>query len=153
MSKSRSKGYIYGTPICIKGGGGSWTIGIPDSVGTHKSRATARRPPSREAATGATCPRSGLWHFCNTVSTMQQSTVPGPRPAKRARRRESRAAAIEGGRPRSGRGPSTPGAQPMRVQRRRACDTMSHWHIAFRWSRFVDREEIYLSIDLTIIMG
>ena len=93
MSKSRSKGCFFGTPICIKGDGGSRTIGILDPLGTHRSRATARRPPSREAARAAPGPRSGLWHLCNTVSTMQQSTVPGPRPAKRARRMESRAAA------------------------------------------------------------
>ena len=47
MSKSRSKGYIYGTPYIIRGDGGSRTIGILDRFGTHWSRATARRPEPR----------------------------------------------------------------------------------------------------------
>ena len=47
MSKSRSKGYVYGTPYIIRGDGGSRTIGILDRFGTHWSRATARRPEPR----------------------------------------------------------------------------------------------------------
>jgi hypothetical protein len=47
MSKSRSKGYIYGTPYIIRGDGGSRTIGILDRFGTHWRSATARRPEPR----------------------------------------------------------------------------------------------------------
>ena len=82
MSKSRSKGYIYGTPYIIRGDGGSRTIGILDRFGTHWSRATARRPEPRSGER-ATCPRSGRWHLCNTVTTMQHLIYSRP-PAREA---------------------------------------------------------------------
>jgi hypothetical protein len=87
MSKSRSKGYIYGTPYIIRGCGGSRTIGILDRFGTHWRSATARRPEPRSGER-ATCPRSGLWHLCNSVSTIQH-LVYSRHPAREAGTRAS----------------------------------------------------------------
>ena len=87
MSKSRSKGYIYGTPYIIRGCGGSRTIGILDRFGTHWRSATARRPEPRSGER-ATCPRSGLWHLCNSVTTMQHLVYSRP-PAREAGTRAS----------------------------------------------------------------
>ena len=87
MSKSRSKGYIYGTPYIIRGCGGSRTIGILDRFGTHWRSATARRPEPRSGER-ATCPRSGLWHLCNSVTTIQHLVYSRP-PAREAGTRAS----------------------------------------------------------------
>jgi hypothetical protein len=93
MSKSRSKGYIYGTPICIKGGGGSRTIGIPDPLGTHKRRATARRPRAAKRrglhpARAAGCDiYATLYPQCNSIP------FPAPGPRSGPEEAESRAAA------------------------------------------------------------
>ena len=90
MSKSRSKGCIYGTPICIKGGGGSRTIGIPDPLGTHKRRATARRPRAAQ--------RRGLHPAraagCDIYATLypQCNSIPFPAPGPRSGHKREREA-------------------------------------------------------------
>jgi hypothetical protein len=125
MSKSRSKGYIYGTPICIKGGGGSRTIGIPDPLGTHKRRATARRPRAAKRRRAQPARAAGCDIYATLYPQYNDLPIPGPRPAKRARRTTSRAAAhnlCASMRTTYARAC----AQPMHVQRRRACDNMSH---------------------------
>jgi hypothetical protein len=145
MSKSRSKGYIYGTPICIKGGGGSRTIGIPDPLGTHKRRATARRPRAAKRrglhpARAAGCDiYATLYPQCNGLP------VPGPRPAKRARRTTSRAAAHNL-------------CASMRTTY--ACTTQARLRhyvaLTYRVPLISIRGSlmnIYLTIDLTIIVG
>ena len=55
MSKSRSKGYIYGTPYIIRGDGGSRTIVILDRFGTHKEErnSATTRAAQRRARTPA----------------------------------------------------------------------------------------------------
>jgi hypothetical protein len=95
MSKSRSKGYIYGTPICIKGDGGSRTIGIPDRLGPTRG-AQQRAVPEPRSGEGCTPPAQRAVTFmqqCYHNATTCLSPAPGHRPAKRARRKESRAAA------------------------------------------------------------
>jgi hypothetical protein len=112
-----SKGCIYGTPICIKGGGGSRTIGIPDPLGTHKRRATARRPRAAKRrglhpARAAGCDiYATLYPQCNSIPFPAPGPRSGPEEPPAAQRRTTYARAC---------------AQPMRVQRRRACDNMSH---------------------------
>ena len=87
MSKSRSKGYIYGTPICIKGGGGSRTIGIPDPLGTHKRRATARRPRAAKRRRAQPARAAGCDIYATVLPQYNTLSIPGPRPAKRAQAR------------------------------------------------------------------
>ncbi len=129
MSKSRSKGYIYGTPICIKGGGGhvlsAYQILLGPIGGAQQrddSRAAKRRRVQPARAAG-----------CDIYATVYPQCNSREAAEDRARQAHNLCVYNVGN----------------------ACDTMSHWHITFRWSRFVDREEIYiwLTIDLTIIMG
>jgi hypothetical protein len=145
MSKSRSKGYIYGTPICIKGGGGSRTIGIPDSLGTHKRRATARRPRAAQRRGLHPARAAGCDIYATVLPQCNDLPIPGPRPAKRARRKESRAAAHNL-------------CASMRTTY--ACTTQARLRqyvaLTYRDPLFSIRGSwmnIYLTIDLTIIMG
>ena len=130
MSKSRSKGYIYGTPYIIRGDGGSRTIGILDRFGTHWSRATARRPEPR-SGDGRNLPAQRAVTFmqhCIHNATPYLFPAPGPRSGHK-REREARAHGADSGRsplwhlcnsvstiqqPRSG-------AQPMREHAHNLC--------------------------------
>ena len=97
MSKSRSKGYIYGTPYIIRGDGGSRTIDILDRFGTHWSRAVARRPEPR-SGDGRNLPAQRAVTFMQHC--IHNATVYRSRPP-------AREAGPKKGEPRSG-------AQPMR---------------------------------------
>ena len=104
MSKSRSKGYIYGTPYIIRGDGGSRTIGILDRFGTHWSRATARRPKPR-SGDGRNLPAQRAVTFMQHC--IHNATVYRSRPP-------AREAGPKKGEPRSG-------AQPMREHAHNLC--------------------------------
>ena len=96
MSKSRSKGYTYGTPTYFKGDGGSRTIGILDRFGTHKE--------SRNSATTRAAQRRGLHParaaggdiFATVLPQCNTLSFPGPRPAKRAEERARSASTWSG---------------------------------------------------------
>ena len=107
MSKSRSKGYIYGTPYIIRGDGGSRTIGILDRFGTHWSRATARRPEPRSGE-GCTPPAQRAVTFMQHC--IHNATVYRSRPP-------AREAGPKNHQPRSG-------AQPMREHAHNLCASM-----------------------------
>ena len=104
MSKSRSKGYIYGTPYIIRGDGGSRTIGILDRFGTHWSRATARRPEPR-SGDGRNLPAQRAVTFMQHC--IHNATVYRSRPP-------AREAGPKNHQPRSG-------AQPMREHAHNLC--------------------------------
>jgi hypothetical protein len=117
MSKSRSKGYIYGTPIFIKGDGGSRTIGILDPLGPTRG-AQQRAVPEPRSGEGCTPPAQRAVTFmqqCYHNATTYLFPAPGPRSGPEERRAAQRRTTY-----------ARACAQPTRVQRRRACDNMSH---------------------------
>ena len=86
MSKSRSKGYIYGTPYIIRGCGGSRSIGILDRFWTHWRSATARRPEPR-SGDGRTRPAQRAVTFmqqCIHNATVYRSRPPAREAGTRA---------------------------------------------------------------------
>jgi hypothetical protein len=112
MSKSRSKGCIYGTPICIKGGGGSRTIGIPDPLGPTRG-AQQRAVPEPRSGEGCTPPAQRAVTFmqhCIHNATVYRSRPP----AREAGTKATQRAAEEHNQPRSG-------AQPMREHAHNLC--------------------------------
>ena len=104
MSKSRSKGYIYGTPICIKGGGGSRIIGIPDPLGPTRG-AQQRAVPEPRSGEGCTPPAQRAVTFMQHC--IHNATVHRSRPT-------AREAGPKNHQPRSG-------AQPMREHAHNLC--------------------------------
>jgi hypothetical protein len=104
MSKSRSKGCIYGTPICIKGGGGSRTIGIPDPLGPTRG-AQQRAVPEPRSGEGCTPPAQRAVTFMQHC--IHNATVYRSRPT-------AREAGPKNHQPRSG-------AQPMREHAHNLC--------------------------------
>jgi hypothetical protein len=104
MSKSRSKGYIYGTPIFIKGDGGSRTIGILDPLGPTRG-AQQRAVPEPRSGEGCTPPAQRAVTFmqhCIHNATIYRSRPP------------AREAGPKNHQPRSG-------AQPMREHAHNLC--------------------------------
>jgi hypothetical protein len=104
MSKSRSKGCIYGTPICIKGGGGSRIIGIPDPLGPTRG-AQQRAVPEPRSGEGCTPPAQRAVTFMQHC--IHNATVYRSRPP-------AREAGPKNHQPRSG-------AQPMRERAHNLC--------------------------------
>jgi hypothetical protein len=63
------------------------------SLGTHKRRATARRPRAAKRRGLHPARAAGCDIYATVLPQCNDLPIPGPRPAKRARRKESRAAA------------------------------------------------------------
>jgi hypothetical protein len=152
MSKSRSKGCIYGTPICIKGGGGSRTIGIPDPLGPTRG-AQQRAVPEPRSGEGCTPPAQRAVTFMQHC--IHNATVYRSRPP-------AREAGPKNHQPRSG-------AQPMREHAHNLCASMRTTYACTTQARLRQYValtyrvplisirgslmNIYLTIDLTIVMG
>jgi hypothetical protein len=145
MSKSRSKGCFFGTPICIKGDGGhglsAYRIPLgPIGVAQQRDDPRAAKRRGLHPARAAGCDiYATLYPQCNGLP------VPGPRPAKRARRMESRAAAHNL-------------CASMRTTYTRTTQARLRQYVALTYrvpliSIRGSLMNIYLTIDLTIIMG
>ena len=136
MSKSRSKGYIYGTPYIIRGDGGSRTIGILDRFGTHWSRATARRPEPR-SGDGRNLPAQRAVTFMQHC--IHNATVYRSRPP-------AREAGPKNHQPRSG-------AQPMREHAHNLCASMRTTYACATQARLRQYVTLTYHVPLISIRG